>query len=198
MRFRYLSLEMSIQLFFSHFCFLVILMLFILVLSVLFLVPIMSLLPSFFYVVFESFYLRIDSYLHVDESSSPFFFFLTHSLSTLLLVVVVLLILLFHSVWVFHPGVSFWSSIGVWKTVNLLKFPWHLWILTIGLSSFDSSSHLQSLYSFFLGLCGFFPRVLLPPYYLDTYNQSTLSLWCKALCIINFLVHLSEFLPCPF
>ena len=57
----------------SHFCFLVIVILLVLVLSVLFLVAVISLLPCFRYVVFKSLYWYINIVFNTSKSSSSLF-----------------------------------------------------------------------------------------------------------------------------
>ena len=76
-----LSLEMSIQLFFSFICFLIIVILLILMLSVLFLVAVASLSQFFFYVFFESSYRCISAIFSLANPCPPFFL-VTHILST--------------------------------------------------------------------------------------------------------------------
>ena len=95
----------------SHFCFLVIFVPLMFVLSVLFLVDLIRLPPRFFYVVFLSLYRCIDAILNAGKSYSSFF---SWHIQT-----VYVISRMFIIVRIFYTKFIRWIFSGVWVTVNL-------------------------------------------------------------------------------
>ena len=118
----------------SHFCFLVIIVLLFLVLSVLFLVAVINLHPR--YVVFESLYRSVNAVFNAGKSSSSFFSWHIQSVNVIsgvldLLhdhyfscsVIIIIIIISIYSFRVFHISINWWFFTGVWVTASLLKSP---------------------------------------------------------------------------